>query len=503
MSTNKLDWSIPEKLSPVALIFILGKIIKDSWPLFLIIVGRIIINEQNDEKSNTSVGIYFILGISLLILFIHINQLINFFLFRIQIKGAELVVTGGLLSKSKTIVPINRVQSVHLIENYLHKLTNTCAIKVETAGSDAIEIEVAAINKEKALSLQSLLQNASLKANQNKVTEQIQIMGIRFRDVIKLAISENHIRTFLIILVFAYSRLEDVKQLFGYDASNIIDEQVNQVAFSVSNILTLFTVGLIVTLLVSFIRVLLRYHEMNIKSNAKGFQMEWGFLQTQQKMLIQNKVQLISWNNNFLRKILGIQIVRFFMTGEDINLTKQHIQLPVMQSSLLYQLVSPYQTIWPSSNETVNSVHHSYGWRNTLLFVLPITMVISASIYFWNPWYILLVLIVLLYLTISNWVKYRKFKYWYNESAIQIQKGIWGEENILLNFKKTQHVLVKTSPFLRRKNLATLELHTAGETIILPFIPLEQAQYIADWALLCIEFNLTENGKIPLKQMES
>ncbi len=503
MSTNKLDWSIPQKLSPVALIFILVKIIKDSWPLVLIVVGRIIINGQNEPSKNPSVGILFGLGITLLILFIHINQLINFFLFRIYIDGSELIVTGGLLSKTKTIVPINRVQSVHLIENYLHKLTNTGAIKIETAGTDATEIEVAAIHKEKALSLQALLQNAVIEANPNNDIEQLQIMGIRFRDVIKLAISENHIRTFLIILAFAYSRVEDVKQLFGYDPSNILDEQVDQVAFSVSNILTLFTVGLFITLLVSFIRVLLRYHEMNIKSNAKGFQMEWGFLQTQQKMLIQNKVQLISWNNNFLRKILGIQIVRFFMTGEDINITKQHIQLPVMQSSLLYQLVSPYQTIWPSSNETANSVHHSYGWRNTLLFVLPITMAISVPIYFWDPWYILLALMVLLYLSISNWVKYRKFKYWHNESSIQIQKGIWGEENILLNFNKTQQVLVKTSPFLRRKKLANLELHTAGETIILPFIPLEQAQYIADWALLCIEFNLAENGKIALKQMES
>lgn len=438
-----------------------------------------------------------------MILFIHINRLINFFIFRIYIHGAELVVTGGLLSKTKTIVPINRVQSVHLIENYLHKLTNTCTIKIETAGTDATEIEVAAINKEKAISLQELLQNAVIKADPNNDTVQLQIMGIRFRDVIKLAISENHIRTFLIILAFTYSRVEDVKQLFGYDPSNIINEQVDQVAFSTSNILTLFMAGLFITLLVSLIRVLLRYHEMTIKSNSKGFQMEWGFLQTQQKMLIQNKVQLISWNNNFLRKILGIQIIRFFMIGEDINLTKQHIQLPVMQSSLLYQLVSPYQTIWPSSNETAHCVHHSYGWRNTILFILPITGAISVPIFVWDPLYILLPFLVLLYLSISNWVKYRKFKYWYNESSIQIQKGIWGEENILLNFNKVQQVLVKTSPFLRRKKLATIELHTAGETIILPFIPLEQAQYIADWALLCIEFKLTENGKIALKQMES
>ena len=72
MSTNKLDWSIPQKLSPVALIFILGKIIKDSWPLVLIVVGRMLFNEQNEVKRNASVGLYFGLGITLLILFIHI-----------------------------------------------------------------------------------------------------------------------------------------------------------------------------------------------------------------------------------------------------------------------------------------------------------------------------------------------------------------------------------------------------------------------------------------------
>lgn len=496
MSTNKFDWSVPQRLSPVALIFILGKIIKDSWPLFLIVAGRIIINEQNDEKRNTSIGIYFILGISLLILFIHLNQLINFFLFRIKINGAELIVTGGLLSKSKTIVPINRVQSVHLIENYLHKLTNTCELKIETAGTEATEIEVKAINKEKALLLQAILQNTAPEANKKNKVEHVQLMGIQFRDVIKLAISENHIRTFLIILAFAYSRLEDLKQLIGIDASHIIDEQVDKAAFSLLGFLTLLIAGLFFTLLVSFIRVILQYNEMTIISNTKGFQMEWGFLQTQQKMLIQNKVQLISWNNNFVRKILGIKILRFYMAGEDINKTKQHLQLPVMQTNLLHQLVAPYQKVWPSKNATPNNVHASYGWRDTLLFVLPITIGIGIATYFWNPWYVLFPLTALIYLTISNWVKYRKFRFWYNESSIQIQKGIWGEENVLLNFDKIQHVMVKTSPFLRRKKLATVELHTAGVTMIIPYISIEQAQYLTDWALTCVEFNNVENQRL-------
>ncbi|MDP3393723.1 PH domain-containing protein [Sediminibacterium sp.] len=489
MNTSKFDWSIPQRLSPVALLFILLKVIKASWPLVLIVIGRIIINEQNEAKTNTSVGIFFILGISLLILLIHISQLINFFFFRIYILGSELIVTGGLITKTKTIVPINRVQSVHLIETYLHKLTNTCELKIETAGTDATEIEVQAISKEKALLLQTLLQSSIAEKNVNIAEEPQQLIGIQFLDLLRLAISENHIRTFLIILAFAYSRLEDLKQLFGFDASDIIDEQVDIAAFSLSGFLTILIAGLFFTLLVSFIRVMLRYHEMTIISTIKGFQMEWGFLQTQQKMLFQNKVQLISWNNNFIRRILGIKILRFYMAGEDINLTKQHIQLPVMRPHLLYQLVSPYQAVWPSSNAILNNVHPSYGWRNTLLFVLPITIGSSIAIFFWNPWYIIFPFLILIYLALSNWVKYQKFRFWYNENSIQIQKGIWGEENVLLNFNKTQHVMVKTTPFQRRKNLASIELHTAGETVTIPYISLEQAQYIADLALVNVQFH--------------
>ncbi|MDP1974133.1 MAG: PH domain-containing protein, partial [Sediminibacterium sp.] len=315
MSTNKFDWSVPQKLSPVALLLILGKILKDSWPLLLIIVGRMIINNQEESKRNSSVGLFFVLGISVLILLVHFSQLINFFLFRISVQSGELIVNSGFLSKSKTIIPINRIQSIHVIESYLHKLTNTCELKIETAGTDATEIEIKAIGKEKAQLLQELLQHKVEASNLTNSLDQVQIMSIQFRDLLKLAISENHIKTFLIILAFAYSRLEDVKQIFGADTSKMLDQQLDQADLSKSGILTLLIVGFFITLWVSFIRVILRYHEMSVTSNKKGFQMEWGFLQTQQKRLTQNKVQLISWNSNFLRKILGIRILRFFMAG--------------------------------------------------------------------------------------------------------------------------------------------------------------------------------------------
>ncbi|MDP1972242.1 MAG: PH domain-containing protein, partial [Sediminibacterium sp.] len=165
-----------------------------------------------------------------------------------------------------------------------------------------------------------------------------------------------------------------------------------------------------------------------------------------------------------------------------------HIQLPIMHAHLLYQLALPYQAVWPSSNTESKMVHASFGWRNTIFFAVPIAVVSAFPFYLWNPWFIFFPVLVLLYLAISNWVKYQKFTYWFSETSIQIKKGIWGEENVLLNFNKVQHVMIKSSPFQRHRNLVTVELHTAGETVKIPYITLEQAQYLADLALLNVEF---------------
>jgi len=42
--------------------------------------------------------------------------------------------------------------------------------------------------------------------------------------------------------------------------------------------------------------------------------------------------------------------------------------------------------------------------------------------------------------------------------------------------------------------LATLVLHTAGDTVEIPYISLEQANYLADCCLLNIEFDLSSSS---------
>ncbi len=497
MQVPAFDWSKPQRQSPVALLFIIWRILKESWIAILLVFGKYLFRDTEKTKSKfDDYAIYYALGFFALILLIRINHLIQFFRFRLYVQQGELVVISGVLSKTKAIIPLDRVQSVHLKQNYVHRFTNTCGLKLETAGSAHTEVEIDAIDLQKAMALQQILQQQTsiITSVSDHQTAPAPMLGISTADVLKLAISENHIKTLLLILFFALARMEDLRQYFGVDAEKVIGDGVEKVLSASQLWALLIAAVLTITLAVSFARVLIRYYAMQLRISEKGFQMQWGFLQTQQKMLVHNKVQMLSWNSNWIRGLLGIRIVRFFMAGEDVLKDGQWIRLPVMQQNLLHQIIAPYQSVWPTENGVPHKVHHAYGWRMTVLIGLPVCILLSVLVCLWKLWLVICPILAFVYYAISNLIAQRNFQYWYNYQTIQITKGVWGREHVLLNLSRVQHVEVKTSPYLRAKQLATLVLHTAGDTVEIPYISLEQANYLADCCLLNIEFDLSSSS---------
>ena len=487
MEEKQFDWHTPQKLSPYAFLFIVGKVIKQSWAfLLLFIVSKFLKKERGIAELGMG---YFILIIIGYIVVASIPYVIQYFRFRIFIKDNELIVLKGLFTRKTINIPFNKIQSVHAVQSYLHRFTETCELKIETAGEENTEVEIKAIDQEKAYALQELLKNKPALNNTITTAEPETILGVGFWDIIKLSISENHIKTFLLILAYLLTKMDDVRNLFGIDTAKTINQEADKINYT-TNIILAFTVSvLFITLSVSFIRVLLRYYNMKLKISEKGFETEWGFLQTQRKLLIKENIQSITWKNNLLQKILGIKILRVFMAGEKLTNPKVWIRLPIMRERLLAQISSIYQSIWPSQVAPANGIDTSYKWRNTLIIVTPLALTAAVIVYFKSPWLTLIPLAVLIYFTINNIILQHNYTFWFHQNSIQIVKGVWGREQSLLNFKNVQQVVIKTSPFLRSHNLYTLVLHSAGEEpLTIPYIPVAQANYIANWCLVRIEF---------------
>lgn len=486
MPAPAFDWSTPQRQSPVALVFILGKIIRESWLIILFLIGRKVMRDEN--KASSTNALYYVLAVLATLLLIRIHYLIQFFRFRISIHADELVVLSGVLTRKKMSIPLARVQSVHLTQNFLHRATGTCALKLETAGSGETELEIKAIRLDKAMALQLLVQEG-----QNEITSppsaesSVNVLGIDGMDLMRLAISENHIKTLLLVLLFFFARIDDLRQFFGIDYEKAIGQEIEKVELTWRLLLALSGMVLLLTLLVSFSRVILRYYQMHLQANDKGFQLRWGFLQTQQKMLLPKKIQLVSWNSNWFRRVLGIHIFRFYMAGEFGAKERQWIQLPVMQHELLQQLISVYPSDLLPENTEKHGVDTSFGWRKTLILGLPVALVTSVFCFYWQPWAAWIPFVWLAYFALVNKIRQRRLIYWYNKHALHVRQGIWGTEEVILNLNKVQHVVIKSSPFQRSRKLATLIIHTAGAPVVIPYIPENQADWLANVCLANVE----------------
>jgi putative membrane protein len=481
---------MPRRQSPVALLFIFGRVLREFWPLFLLLVGRRFFGSDVKEGVSDPISpVKVILGLAATFLLLGLYFVVEYLRFRFSIGNGELTVSSGVFFRKKTGIPLENVQSVHLKQNYINRLTDTYGLKVETAGTDGEEFDIKALGREEALALQEILQHGRAVSIPGDARPPEAVIDIRPGELFKLAFSENHVKTLLVIMAFAFARLDDLRYFFGKEADNMLDDRMAGVEWAGRSLALLVGTVAALTLAVSFFRVWLRYHGMELRIGEGGFRMQWGFLQTQRKLLQHDKVQMVSWSSNLLRELLGIRILRFFMAGEaNVGRSEQWIRLPVMREEALRDLTAAYRTGWPSSVSAPYRVHPSYAWRPTLLVVLPLCMAGAAALTYWQPGLLWIPPLALAYEAVTNAVRHRKFRFWHDNETLQVEGGVWGWEHTLLNFERVQHVVVKTSPFLRSRGLANLVLHTAGKTVKLPYIPIGQANGLADLCLFRVEF---------------
>jgi putative membrane protein len=148
MQDKQFDWYTPQKLSPYAFLFIIGKVINQSWAFLLIFIGGKFLRK---EKGIGHLGMgYFILIIIGFIAVASIPYIIQYLRFRIFVKGNDLIVLKGLFTKKVITIPIHKIQSVNAVQGYLNRFTETCELKIETAGDEGTEVEIKAIDEKKA-----------------------------------------------------------------------------------------------------------------------------------------------------------------------------------------------------------------------------------------------------------------------------------------------------------------------------------------------------------------
>ncbi len=494
-------FSQPTRQSSAAIIFILGGVLKmlvrQLWIIVLVFFFK---------RKDTGISGYTLVFLGLAV-FSATMSLLNYFKLVFYIKDGELVLEKGVIRKSKINVPLDRVQTVNFRQSLLHQAFNVVAVDIDTAGSAGKEFSLHALSKPQAEllretigkergrvdsstvgSLQSLAETLQTDSELPTANSSL-LFTLSSLDLLKIGASQNHLRTAGILLAFFFSFADDVQEALGIDLEKKLQWWIgtSQGWDILITLLMAVPVFLLASFLVTLIRTVLQYFNLRFWRTERGFMLESGLFTRQEVSAVLTKIQYVTWSSSPLMRLFGIIKVRMPQASNVEVKGKLSVGLPGCYAKQLAAVRSAY---FPEENEQrweLNGVDGMAAfWRFLKIGPLPVLILLYFS---WD-WMGNSALYLLLWLPLAAWLSRRYQQAWQWEVSDEGLRAQWGSFNntsVLLQWHKVQAVSVRRAIFSKRAKLARLTLYTAAGTVSVPYIPIEKAQAVQDFALYKVE----------------
>jgi putative membrane protein len=482
-----MNFDTPQRQSPVAILLVVSKaffnIIKQLWPVLLLFYLG---------KSSSNFNNYIIYGVIVISIISAIYSIINYFRTHYTVINNELTLTSGILSSKKITIPADRIQSINLEQNIIHRLFNVQRLKIDTAGSTEKEVEISALNIQTAEALRNiLLKNKSIVNVQTDIPKvsalplEKEILKLSLGNLIKVGFLENHIKSGWIIFVFAwwiYTNLQEV----GIDPDTYI-EQYSALLYGITILVSFVLLFMVVSVLISLIRTVVKYFNLKLVRSQKGFRITYGLLNTQILSAQDHKIQTVTWSDNLLKRIFKIFDLKLKQASSKEIDTKEAIQIPGCNINQIDAVLSYLYPKDINKKIVMSKVHQSYLNRAIVISALIALAPLITGVILHTPYIIFIGVFLSLYLPLVSYLKFRKLSYGYNDELIRIQGGVFGDKNIVTPIYKIQAIEKTQSPFERKRGLASIQLYNASGKESIPFIPEPIANKIINTFLKKVE----------------
>lgn len=483
----------PRRQARIAIVIILLKFlrqtVKSFWPLAIsLFIGK------SSDSWETYLGIG-VIAISIINLG---GSILTYFRYYIQITNGEVIIDKGILKRSKTNIPFERIQSVNFKQNLIHQFFGVVSIEIDTAGAKKSELTIDALDKAEAEAFREVIMQAKSALAKDQILEsetasteetpQKTILHLSVTDLFKIGISQNHLRSMGILIGFTLTIFNDINE----SLDGAIEDELSGFAEFVTNSQSLiFLVFLIVIFIISFTYSLvittLSNYDLKLSLNQKGLKLIKGLLNREELSINKHKIQIISWSDNPLRRLfkmwtLGLEQA----SSEDANKLQSRIKIPGCYIEQVHKVVENVFPTDATNQLKRHGVSKLLKFR-LLIFVSTLPFIVSLSLIYFIEWQALWLILwpILTGIYISLYFKKRGFAI--SPEVFKNTKGAFGNKIEITQVHKIQAIEITQSWYQRRKNLANLQLFTAAGSLKVPFIALDKALALEKYILYRVE----------------
>jgi putative membrane protein len=476
-------WQVPQRQSPAAIFIMIWStainLLKGFWPVLAIYFFR----GEKDESLNF---LWALVGFGVLSI---VGAVVGYWFKKFHITNDTLVIQSGWLKKKTLSIPVHTIQAVHLEQNLWQQAFGVAKVSLDSVGSDEVEAKLDALVMGKAEQLRELLMEKKAM-NAPDPREAVQenappTHSLSFSDLIKLSLTANHLEAFFILAALLINILDEVKQIFGGNdyLDNYGRNLLGQTMFALTFLLMAVVV---VSMFFSMARTMIKYYGFQLWDADRRWIISYGLFDKTKKIVPLNKIQILSWKANWLRRKIDYWTIQVQSVGHKEH-KKSNIHVPVVSFESVIQLVAGYQHYEVFQVEKSLKIDPAYWKRSASQRSLIITLIPTVILHYWFGWQALPVLLLYPFLVWGDFQWYRNFRWQPSTTGIQILSGVFGRKFTLLNWKKIQQVHLYQSLYQRNRGLATVVFVTAGGKLSLPYISLSTATHLVDQVLYEVE----------------
>ncbi|HCQ17381.1 MAG TPA: hypothetical protein DIU20_14025, partial [Cryomorphaceae bacterium] len=312
---SKLDLTQPKRQSPVGVVVLFFKNLRVGVNIFVSLFF-VQYGFRIDPSSN-----WLKITLVLLLAGFIVLSVLQYRKFYFYVRGNQLIIEKGVISRDKITVPFDRIQSVHINQNIVQRMLNVVALKIDTAGSAVKEMEIAALERSYARKVQEFLmrmKNESRGEEEEVYTEDgdlqvggeaIPLVQLSVSDVLRVGITENHLRSGFVLFAVVFGYIWQFEE-YLQDFEPYLESQKNFVAHRWLQLLPFAIAAFFVIAVgLSLIQTFLRYYGLRFFIDKRGAQLVSGLLKRVEYQIPLNKIQYIKWASNPLRKLVGLKTV--------------------------------------------------------------------------------------------------------------------------------------------------------------------------------------------------
>jgi len=484
------------RTSPFAILFFIGRslrlIAKNAWqslaPLIALLVAA-----QGDLATRLTLGGIAFAG------FIAVSSLLSYWFFRFRISGDSILIRQGVLKKKQLDIKFNRIQGINTQQNPVYRVLGLVTVSFDTAGSAGNEGNLPAVTREFADSLRERIgkpREIDPDQEEDSEAEDGALVHLDWRDMIRIGLAD---RRALIVFAFIGPLMERIDDDIDRVISDLIAAaEANGVeiyaAGGVSIGIGIAVAVILLFIIASVVAAFLRYHNFELFLDGQTLRSNAGLVTSHEHSMDLGKIQTLRLQQGVVQRLLR----RYRLTARQAvssgrNLSAKVFVVPVVTAELADELRRKFLapeagrlTQDPTSSQFAPVSPHFM--RSRILFVGLLPSLI-ATIALWIPLGAL-ALLCLLWLPIVVAAAHRSWKragYLHDDDEIVRRSGFLGFRTVGLLFRKVQRVTVLQSRYQRRKGLASLRLHMASGSVVVPYIEHGVAKQLRDYILYKVE----------------